>query len=114
MARALKSNKIQTWVEENTLHVSAPITIGSRSLGGVRIGLSLDDINADIEVTQRALGEISEAGRANIVIATAIATLGIGIGFVVARGMSRPIEALAELTRQIGQGRYDVEIPFQR
>ena len=119
MARALKSNKIQTWVEENTLHVSAPITIGSRSLGGVRIGLSLDDINADIEATQRALGEISEAGRANIVIATAIATLvlialGIGIGFVVARGMSRPIEALAELTRQIGQGRYDVEIPFQR
>ena len=65
------------------------------------------------------MGEISEAGRANIVIATAIATLvlialGIGIGFVVARGMSRPIEALAELTRQIGQGRYDVEIPFQR
>ena len=119
MVAALKSANTLTWIESEIFHVSAPILIGSRFLGGVRIGLSLQDITADIEATQQALGEISEVGRASFVIAAAIATLvlailGILTGLVVARGLSRPIEALAGLTRQIGQGRYDVEIPFRR
>ena len=119
MALALKSNKVLTWVASNILHISAPIMIGSRSLGGVRVGVSLEDINADMMFTEQALSKISDKGLFNIVVATVVATLvfialGILISFVAARGLSRPIEALVRLVRQFGQGQYNVEIPFHR
>lgn len=46
--QTLSEGDIVTLIEDDVLNLSAPITIGSRILGGVSVGLSMEDLNTSI------------------------------------------------------------------
>ncbi len=117
--RTLVTGDIVTLTADNTLHVSAPIAIGSRRLGGVRIGLSLEAIADDIAGVGSTLDQINERGIANHILATVVAALalsvlGIILSVLVARRLAHPIVALAGLARRVGRGEYDSRISLRR
>jgi hypothetical protein len=77
--RMVKSKQEVTWVKENMLHISNPIILNAELLGGVRIGLPLDEINSDILAAQAVLAKISAAGERNILIAIAATALVLSV-----------------------------------
>jgi signal transduction histidine kinase len=103
----------------DTLHVAAPIHIGTNFLGGVRIGFDLAGIRADTAIEGLGLADIIAEGETKLVLAAGVATVvlaavGTGLGILFARQISGPIEHLARVTRLIGRGQYDVRVPFRR
>ena len=102
--QAIAAGRGFTWTADNTLHVAAPVKIGSRVIGSIIVGVSLEEINSDIAATESALAGISKTGMANHIIATvlaavALAAFGVVLSVLVARRLTRPIEALAGATR---------------
>ena len=117
--RVAASGEPAVWMDGETVHVAAPIHLGTDILGGVRIGLELAGIKADIATERQGLVDIIAAGETNLVLTAAVATLvlaavGTGLGILFARQISRPIEHLTRITRLIGRGQYDVRVPFRR
>lgn len=117
--KAIAAGRGFTWTAENTLHVAAPVKIGSRVLGSVMVGVSLEEIAGDIAAIESVLAGISKTGVANHIFATSLAAvvlaaLGVFLSVLVARGLARPIEAIAGVTRRIGRGEYDVQVPVDR
>ena len=106
-------------LDPQLIHVAAPIMLGPDIIGGVRVGFSLKDFIAEITAAQARLSKISDAGTENLLLTAAVATLVlIALGTLLAdqlgRRLSRPIETLADVTAEIGKGRFDVDIPIQR
>ena len=106
-------------LDPELFHVAAPIMLGPDVIGGVRIGFSLKDFIADITAAQARLSKISDAGTEKLLLTAAVVTLVLValstlLADQLARRLSRPIETLAELTAEIGKGRFDVDIPIQR
>lgn len=115
----LESGGPQTRVEGDILFAYVPVRVGSQVLGGVRLGVSLADIQSDIEMASEALDGIDAHGRESIFAATGVVTLaflviGILLAAIIARGINGPIELLVRLTRRIGRGESDVESPVSR
>jgi len=100
-------------------HVSAPVILGDDVIGGVRIGLGLKNIHADIAAEQKRLTDISETRLERLLMLAGTATvflllLGIALSAILGRWLSRPIVALADTAREIGRGRYAVDVPEDR
>ena len=117
--RTLATGDVVSLTADNILHVSAPITIGSQRVGGVRIGLSLEAIAGDITAVQSTLDGINDRGIANHILATAVvavvlSVLGIFLSVLIAGQLAHPITALAELARRVGRGEYDAKVPVER
>ena len=115
----LAGKKAHTWMMDGELHAAAPIYIGDRLIGGIALALSLDEIVADVQAMSASLKATSEHGRWRFLYSAGLATavfliLGGLISILLARGLSRPIQTLANLAAQIGRGRYEVEIPIRR
>ncbi len=116
---SMTSGKVLSWTENGVYHATAPVMMGPKVLGGIRVGLKLDEITADIESMHATLSRISEEGRTRFIRTTALAALvlavaGIVLGLLSARGLIRPITALATATREIGRGRYEIDVPIGR
>ncbi len=135
MQKTLASRGVLTWTtgdgarqrEQGTppgtqgpaFHVSAPVILGEKAIGAVRIGISLREINADIAAAQTQLTGISDTGTQRAILVAALTTLvlvlmGAFLSFIVARRLSLPITALARATHEIGEGHFDVHIPVDR
>ncbi len=117
--RALQSGEVSTATEEHALVAVAPIAIGTQTLGGVHISFSLEAIEGDIAEMQGILAQISATGTMNYLVAvsvvcTLLIVLSLILSIRVARGLTHPIEILSDLTRRIGGGQYEIEIPFDR
>ena len=115
----LKGHQARTWIMDGQLHAAAPINIGDRLIGGVTVSMSLDEILVDIQSLSTSLEETSEQGKLQFLYSAGLATvvfliLGGVLSVILARGLSQPIQTLAQLASQIGRGRYDVEIPIHR
>jgi PAS domain S-box-containing protein len=118
-SRAIQTAKPATQVNETSVDIVVPILLGTQSLGGVKVNLSLEHVQQDILDLQETLSAISADGErqyiltALIVCAVLVLTLPLlSIGIV--NRQTRPIEILSELTRRIAGGHYDIEIPFDR
>jgi C4-dicarboxylate-specific signal transduction histidine kinase len=84
-------------IENGILHIGEPITIGTRTLGEIKIGVSLASIEQTIGVTRVALDAISARGRIDHIYATAVgmailAVLSILLSLLISRWLARPIE----------------------
>src|SRR5690606_6125441 len=99
----------QTRRTSEVVDVMHPIRIGGESLGGVRIGLSLAGparLEAQAQDALRARREAA-VGRNLAVLAglfAGLVALGLVLSQLVARGLVRPIRALAAAARQVERG----------
>ncbi len=117
--RAHSSGEIGTAITRDSLEVVAPIKVGSQTLGGVKVSLSLAAVQADINDLQGTLAAISAEGTRNYLVAAGavcagLILLSLLLSIRVARGLTQPIKVLTGLTRRIGSGQYEIEIPFAR
>ncbi len=106
-------------IEGDRLYVAAPVLIGTRLLGGVRVALSMKPYEDSISSMRRMLMEMRDGIRARTwkVVAGLIVLLVAGAGavsYAVARGLVLPIRQLSDMTARIGEGDYVLEAPFQR
>ena len=103
----------------DTLDVATPIKLQNEIIGGVRVGLSTEEIHTEIQKMIAALKGISDKGLKQIwlmviLTATLLSFSGIALGAFLAKRLSHPISYLANITEQIGSGQYDINIPIQR
>ncbi len=59
----------------SAIQAVAPIMLGSDVIGGVRIGVSLKVVIADIAAAQARLSKISDAGAKKLLLTAAVVTL---------------------------------------
>lgn len=71
--------------------------------GGARLTLTTSATNVQ--------GEIWEAIRPLVLLGLALAALAGGVGFMLARRLSRPFRELADTARELGHGRFDLDVP---
>ena len=117
--RALDTGNVVSITDQSTLHLVAPIQIGRRNLGYVKVGMSLADTKADIAAMGHFVDLVSENTQKYfiflyILIALIIVASGIWVGLVMVRNITHPIRALSRYTRSIGTGIYDQPLPFER
>jgi diguanylate cyclase (GGDEF)-like protein len=98
--------------DADTLDVSAPVMLGGERLGGVRVGWSIAEATADgANAVARMDARMAEVARRSAGwIAAMIAALvlgGIALGWLLQRGLVRPIRELAEAARRIEGGRFE-------
>src|SRR5690606_12861661 len=103
----------------DTVDVVHPIRIGEERLGGVRIGLSLAGPARLEALAQEAMRVRREAavGRHLAILAglfAALVVLGLLLSQVVARGLVRPIQRLAEAAREVEGGNFDLQLGSRR
>jgi signal transduction histidine kinase len=92
----LKSNETLVDIDDqrDILDVSKPVTLNREKLGGIRLGLTLKPVFAEMHrVAVRA-----------VVIATAIFLVGLVIIFVITLRFVKPIESLIVATKHIQEG----------
>jgi signal transduction histidine kinase len=117
--RTLAEGAAISWTEGATLHASAPVLVGSRVLGGVRLGSDLGEANARIAELRRTLDELAKASERKLAVATGVvfllmAALGILLSLLAANALSRPIRGLARFAGRIADGDYGAAVPFRR
>lgn len=108
VAATLNSNTSLIQKSDNLLDISTPIFIGDRRLGGVRLGLSLDSIQTEVDKNHAELAAIFSAGtERNLLTVTLISLLMLLLfgGFLaiwISRSISLPIRRLANYARHVG------------
>lgn len=118
-AKAIMSPAALVQWGTDRLDASAPIRIGDLKLGGVRIGLSLErtehavaleSANARTRLQEGLAGPGRVIGIGFLLLLLWIATA----GWLVARGLVRPIRDLAGKAREIETGKFDITVGSQR
>ncbi|WP_436701131.1 sensor histidine kinase [Nocardioides sp. BYT-33-1] len=81
--------------------------------GGIRVDRTLDDGSTlRLSVSGASVGQsIREALLPLVLLGLALALGAAVLGFVLARRLSRPFQELAGLSRDLGHGRFDIEVP---
>lgn len=90
------------WMEygPQRLDVYRPIYLGKKKIGGVRLGLSTEEIQK----------EIAALHRWNFTMGGVFIMVGIGLTWIATRKIIRPITRLTKATALLGQGRFDLKI----
>ncbi len=101
---------------DEVLDVSAPVRIGDQRIGGVRIGYSLQAVNADKARANAALhARLEEVSRQHaawvIMMMTALVAMGVIVSLVLQRALVRPVRQLANAAREIEAGHFATVIP---
>ena len=115
----LESAQTSTVFVDELLRVTVPVVIGEEVHGGVRIGLSTEEIQNAIASAAKLQTSIGEHGFAQILSAALSVTMLLGIiGVIVsmklAQNLTQPIKVLSDLAHRIGRGEYDIEVPIDR
>ncbi|RCX28054.1 EAL domain-containing protein [Thioalbus denitrificans] len=102
-----------------TLEVDAPILLGERPLGAVRLVLSLEGIRAGIDASRSRIDAVADASFYRDIVATALISLvlmavGGGLALWVTRRLVRPIRQLAQSADRVGKGDYNIEVDSRR
>ena len=106
-------------IEDNRLAIALPIWLGEDFLGGVLVGLSLEDIETDIRLMNVKMLEIRDdfnnKNSVVILIATiALFILGALLATVLSRRISTPIRNISEFASNIGAGNYESNFKIDR
>jgi diguanylate cyclase (GGDEF)-like protein len=93
-----------------------PIMIGNQRIGGVRVGMALDDVQAMEQQANQTLGDrLQQVGKRHLGWLLLMLGLLVGIGSVVIiyvqRTLVTPIRWLAGAARQIEAGDYTLQMP---
>ncbi len=114
-ARAVSAPGKLMQMSADVLEVSAPILLGGKRLGGVRVGYSLASARRtearSVAELNRKVGEV--AGRNRVLLYLMVAAmllLAAGSVLAIERRFLRPIRVMGRLARAIEAGRYDVDI----
>ena len=115
LAAIATQGKLVSQVEKNVLSVSLPIWIGDKPLGGVKIKLSLEGINGDIDAMRKDLRELAQRRLTQntwtVIVTTAILiAFSIYLSIAVSGRLIRPIQELTDNVRRVGQGDYRLRI----
>lgn len=102
---------------DEVIDVATPIMLENEIIGGVRIGLSTQNIHFEILRMAASLKKVSDEGLQQalisvILVAAALSLGGVLVGVYLARRLSNPIAYLSRTTEKIGKGEYDIEIPI--
>jgi diguanylate cyclase (GGDEF)-like protein len=105
-----------TQVSDTLVDIASPIMIGEQRLGGVRVGYSLASVRADedlaAEQMRQRLGQIGERHRGWIMLlGAALLLVGVGVAWLLQRGLVRPIRQLADAARAIEAGQFETDTP---
>ena len=120
VARGLAAGHVVSGNDGSVLHLVAPVQLGTKLIGCVKLGLSLERIKGSIKTVTGHIGDITkESGQKFLtiysviaaVIAAVIGLLGLGISLMMVRNLSGFIHKLARYARRIGVGRYDETPP---
>ena len=101
--------------DKEVLEINAPILLGKQFLGTVVIGYPTHEIETGTRKLDRQLASLFQDSLREIlakmlVCGAAILMSGVLAAWLVARSMTRPLLALAEETRKIGGGDFDVKL----
>ena len=110
---------IYTRIEDKLLKVALPIWLDDEPLGGILVGLSLEDIEIDISNMKERMREIENTTQHKYFIVILITTIGLVIlgaflAVILSRSLSKPIRQITEFASQIGAGDYESEFPLNR
>lgn len=116
---ALNSAESTTTFDDLMIHVTVPVVVGSQVHGGVRIGISTDEIRTEMASGVSLLKSIGDSGFRQLLLATLAITVilvfaGTIVNILLARNLVRPIRLLSDLARRIGLGEYNVDVPITR
>ncbi len=100
-------------------HVASPVAIAGTTIGGVRVGLSLNGVNQQIAGMRVALSEVIASGTERHLVSAVLVMVvflvaGIVLAVLVSRSLVRPIRQLADLATRVGTGDYDHEVAVGR
>ncbi len=109
---AIQSDELLTQWHPDALDVSMPVRLGRNRIGGVRIGLSRDGVDAAIGQEQAAMTEQLQAifsGQMRMLVLAFLLLLAAAavLGWRVGRGLVRPIRELAGAVRNLESGKFD-------
>ncbi len=101
--------------DKEVLEINAPILLGKQFLGTVVIGYPTHEIETDTRKLDRQLAALFQDSLREIlakmlVCGAVILMAGILAAWLVARSMTRPLLKLAEETRKIGRGEFEVQL----
>ena len=99
----------------DVLEISAPLRLGEEILGTVVIGFPTHEIDTGTRKLDRQLDVLFQNSLRDILskmlaYGAVIVLIGILVAWLVARGMTRPLLKLAEETRKISAGNFDVQL----
>jgi len=98
-----KSTRFSITLEEAMLYVALPVEKASRILGVIRMSIPLKQINSLLRDLQL-----------RILLGIAIVTLlSIGIAFLLSRGLSKPVDALANAAKNLAKGNFNTRVYLQ-
>lgn len=80
--------------DDDMMEAASPVELSDRRIGAVRVGFSLDKMNAHIRATRRR----------NLVLLAAFLVAALGFGSLMASTLVEPIAALAAGTRRVAAG----------
>ena len=117
---ALAAPGVHAQWSHKLLDVASPIRIGDQRIGGVRVGLSRDGATRRESEMLVPLGDRLQAASNEhlawiLALLAALAIIALGAMWLLQRRVVQPIQALAEATSRIEQGRYaDVRVHSDR
>jgi two-component system, OmpR family, sensor kinase len=84
-------------LEEDLLFTAVPVVRGDRTVGAVRITQSVDEVNTEVRTDTLAL----------IGVGILAIALGLGLAWLLAGSLARPLRALARTARKVAAGDLD-------
>jgi len=108
----IAARQLHTQFSEDTMDVAAPIMIGNRRIGGVRVGFDLRGLRRDQDSAVADLRtRLDELGRRQLlwvgVLSGGLLGLGVLVLWLIQRSLVRPIRQLADAAHAIEVGRFD-------
>jgi HAMP domain-containing protein len=112
---AVQARELVVQQSPKVLDNAMPIMIGNQRIGGVRVGMALDDVQAMEKKANQTLGErLQQVGKRHLGWLLLMLGLLVGIGVVVIiyvqRTLVTPIRWLAGAARQIEAGDYNLQM----
>ncbi|MCS7304262.1 MAG: ATP-binding protein [Thermoguttaceae bacterium] len=101
--KAVQANQISMHYTPDLLEVCTPIYLGSRKIGGVRIGLS----------TEHMQQEITALRQTSFLIGGLFIGASVGLIWLATRRIVQPITELTQATVRLGQGQFDLKLDLQ-
>ncbi len=119
---AVASPELLVQAGNEVFDFAMPIYLGEiepKLLGGVRLGLRVEGVSADIGQMKDDLGEIAAEGlRRNLILVLAttfgLMFFALVLTLFVSRSLVRPIREIASYATHIGHGNYDVTLSIER
>jgi len=117
--RIVAARDLQVLDTAQVMDISTPILIGDQRLGGVRVGYSLDKIQAEeARINRETTSRLNEISRRHLtwiaLLLMMLVSMAVLVGIALQRALVRPIRRLSEAALQIEAGNYATDLPASR